>query len=145
VTLLGIVILYPRVSITPGENWSSSDPLLVPLKVSNDGQFSIYSSRLECQIDYVTNYDNGKGMEGFTTNVADFPIGDLEGGGYSMGFCTLPSTTFMMMTPGQRVEAHIILHTTFRPSFWPSTISRDFNLRGVTDSDKKFHWILTSR
>ena len=112
-TLLGIVVLYPRVSITPGEDTGSADPLHIFITVSNNGQFSIYSTKLSCKIDRMVNLSNQNLITQSTVNEAiDLPIGTLAGGGYTTTAC--PSGV-AFLAPGNKFYGHVTVVLSFRP------------------------------
>jgi hypothetical protein len=143
-TLIGIWSVYPRVSVAPtGDTWNDHNPLSIPLTVSNNGIFEIYSAHLYCDVDYVWNFSHMVGIEDFNlTEPTDLPVGDLAGGGSTTTFCANP---FNIMNAGDRVEARILLLLSFRPSFWPRQVSRPFYLQGKSDDKGKLHWIITSK
>lgn len=142
-TLLGIVVLYPRVSIAPGNDLGSRDPLHLFITVTNNGQFSIYSATLSCNIDVLENLTT----HNFVTRVAsrepvDLPIGTLAGGGYTTTMC--PSMV-AMVNPGDKFYGHATFFISFRPSFWPRHISRTFYMQGNTETDGQLHWYVVSK
>jgi hypothetical protein len=142
-TLLSIVVLYPRVSVTPGEDYGNPDPLHIYITVSNNGQFSIYSCALTCTIDQAMNLTEHRAITRTKTNEAtNFPIGTLEGGGYTTTIC--PSA-IGFLNPRDNFYGHVTVVLYFRPSFWPLQVQRTFYIRGATESDGRIHWHVTSQ
>jgi hypothetical protein len=129
-TLLGIVVLYPRVSITPGDDTGNPDPLHLPITVSNNGQFSIYSSKLTCNVDQMLNLTRHNVISrGVANEAVDLPIGTVAGGGYTTTACPYH---VKFVASGENFYGHLTLVLSFRPSFWPRQISRTFYMQGQT-------------
>jgi hypothetical protein len=142
-TLIGIWSAYPKLAVAPGDVWNNKDPLSIPLTISNNGQFEIYSAHLRCQVDYVWNTTESMGFSSLNlVEPDDLPIGELAGGGYTTTFCNNP---LRIMGPGDQLAAQVVLVISFRPSFWPWRIERNFYLRGTSDGNGKVRWIITSK
>ena len=147
-TLLSIVVFYPRVSVTPGEQIDNRDPLHFLITVSNNGQFSIYSTTLICDVDELSDLTTHSSIfRSRLHEAADFPIGTLAGGGYTTTLCGSPFGEFFpgYFSPEHKIRGHVTILIKFRPSFWPLIITRTFYLHGTTESDNRLHWIVVSK
>ena len=143
-TLLGIVALYPRVSVTPVEDTGGSDPLHFPVTVSNNGQFEIYSATLTCTVDEFVNDSRHATIRNLTTSEdTELPIGTLAGGGYTTTACLNAVDTGRKQ--GEKIRAHLVLFVKFRPSFWPRIVTREFYVTGATEADGQIHWMRVSK
>ena len=63
--ILGYYGLKPRLTIIPGERLESANPLPMLLNVTNNGQLSVYSVKLACEIDSIWSARN-TGIEGLS-------------------------------------------------------------------------------
>jgi hypothetical protein len=137
-TAIGIWSAYPRVSVTPGDLLSSTNPLSSTLTVSNDGQFGVNSVSITCAdafIDYSEHIYLGNSLFHQAT---DLPLGDIDGGGHVSTQCVNPTRL------GTPLKASMTVIVSFRPTMWPWFVKRSYYLRTLTDSDRQLHWILTA-
>lgn len=142
-TFLALYAAIPRVSAVPqGNPWNPNDPMSIPIHVSNDGLFTIYSASLVCGIDYLWDSSVNRGISGIGVNASGkFPLGDIAPDGFTDTFCF----GFRTPTPRENISGHMNAVLTFRPSFWPWKVTRTFHYGAVTDSQGMVHWIATSK
>lgn len=73
VTLVGAVLFFPRLSVSPDANSDSSNPFATPFILHNDGEFRVYSASVVC---YVASAATAKRAEmdalGFTSFGLEF-------------------------------------------------------------------------
>lgn len=63
-SLLALVPLAPRLSVSPGTPLDSGDVFSTPFSISNDGYFSIYDVKFGCGVGSVKTADGQSGIEG---------------------------------------------------------------------------------
>jgi hypothetical protein len=136
---VGILSILPRVSVSPGELLRSSQPLSVPLVVSNDGVLDIHDAKLFCAIDRIVDEKHLSLEAAIADNSDTFELGDIGSDGRATTFCV---NAIGFGAP--ILEAHIIVLLSFRPDFLPWRTDRHFHFRGTSGENKSFHWVPTS-
>jgi hypothetical protein len=137
---VGILSTLPRISVKPGDLLHSSQPLSVPLVVSNDGILDIHAAKVTCAVHRIASstdvvmHDDVFGEYG-----APFELGDIGADGSATTFCV----NFVDFG-SPIVEGHMVISVSFRPDFLPWRTARTFHLRGAIGENKSFHWVQTS-
>ena len=52
-TILALLALVPRISVSPSSNLDPAEPFVTPFIISNDGFFSVYTIRYNCLFNHV--------------------------------------------------------------------------------------------
>jgi hypothetical protein len=136
---VGILSILPRVSVSPGELLQSSQPLSVPLIISNDGVLDIHDAELACAIDRIVDEHHSSVEGAIAHNSNTFELGDIGPDGRATTFCV---NAIGFSAP--IVEGHMVVLLSFRPDFLPWRTSRHFHFRGTSGESKSFHWVQTS-
>jgi hypothetical protein len=154
-TLLGIVVLPPRISVEkPSESVDAFHPFELPFALSNDGYFSIYKVKINCIPDHlVFQFHKETGAPADTDNKAptttlknqafeQIPI--LSAGDRRSFVCDV----FHFNQPPESTGAHwpvqfcnVGIGITFRPiRFIHWRVFRQFSFQASISSDGKLRW-----
>jgi len=136
VGLVGVVELYPRVSVSSNESLDPSTPFSSPFIVSNEGLLSIYDVEFQCDIKNVEATNNIK-LGGFSTMRPVKVIPIINPAGKETTQCARNS---FAPASGKFENADISIVVNFRLFWIPLSLTRKF--RFVTEKDKsgQLHW-----
>ena len=130
--------LWPRVSVTPGDNLNRYDPFSAPLVISNDGYLSIYAVKLDCTIERLVSSDaklNWEHVE-FEDSLVDHTDDEIGADGRSTHFCGLSITD-----PNGFKEAYLVAIASFRPGYLPWRVKKRSRFRGYMGDDHMLRWV----
>lgn len=129
---VGVLSVFPRVSVSPNEQLKKYDPLSSPFIITNEGFLSIYSVSMTCKVDHLL-LSTASQLVGvsFADGVVDDEVGP---DGRITRFCKVT-------TPDPKMKEVIIsMIVRFRPEFLPWTTTRAFHFRGYPSDDGTMHW-----
>jgi hypothetical protein len=129
---IGVLSVFPRVSVSPSEELKKYDPLSSPFVITNDGYLSIYSVNMNCSVNHLLLSSGARIVNvSALDNLTDDEIGP---DGRSTRFCKIT-------TPDPKMKEVIVtLTVVFRPEFLPWRTSRAFHFRGYPSDDGVMHW-----
>lgn len=130
--------LRPHVTVAYKDELRKGDPFSVPFEITNAGHFSVYSVRTACETNHVLSENRNVFLGGETADLAAVDD-EIEPGVSSTHFCDLEPQPPGLPYPVYK-ETVITLRVSFRPSFWPWTVSKPFRFRGYKGDDKDMHW-----
>jgi hypothetical protein len=135
--VVSLLVLFPRVSVTPQENLNAYDPLTAPFLLSNDGYATINSAHFLCHVDLLIGTNGNKMARGVW---GGYGLGDIAPNGHTTLLCE-PFTD----SSGGFSQAHITLAVTFRPDWYPWHITRKFPFVGKMGDNRIIRWLPVSK
>jgi hypothetical protein len=126
----GYTLIRPNLTIEPDFLENEREPFSAYFRVKNDGYFSIYDVHFSCDFTggpfhSVRTGDNANNQ---------LPERVIAPGDSATKNCSVKGLSF-------DGPAEILFRAAFRPTLWPSTVTRTERFGAVQDARRIYHWV----
>ena len=130
-----LFLVYPRISIEPGESLDPYKPFETPFIVKNDGYWPLIEIDYNLNIDKMEDYNHNRLINVTIAGISD-KIKKLRANESS----TIFVKRAVSMPPGFIKYADVYISTTYRPYLIPFTFSENRRFKTDRKSDGQYVW-----